>query len=79
MMNTKTSKNRIALLSFVISILSFSTLFAQNSDTVEMADTMHNSKIYVVVAVLSVIFTGIAAYLIRLDLRITKMEKEKRG
>ena len=45
-------------------------------DTVDMADTMRsNGKIYVVVAVILTIFTGIIIYLIRLDRKMTKLEK----
>ena len=44
----------------------------------EMADTMRsNGKIYVVVAVLATIFAGIFAYLVYLDRKISKIEKEK--
>lgn len=47
-------------------------LFAQS-----MADEMRsNGKIYVVVAVLVTIFIGIILYLIRLDRKISKLEKE---
>ena len=43
----------------------------------EMADTLRsNGKIYVVVTVLATIFAGIFAYLIVLDRRISKMEKQ---
>jgi hypothetical protein len=46
-------------------------------EQVEMADTMRNNgKIYVVVAILLVILFGLIAYLIMLDRRITKVEKE---
>jgi CcmD family protein len=42
----------------------------------EMADTMRsNGKIYVVVTVLATIFAGIFLYLVRLDRKISKMEK----
>lgn len=34
-------------------------------------------KIYVVVAVLSIIFLGLAVYLIRLDMKVSKLEKRK--
>ena len=51
-------------------------VFAQNND-VEMADGMRsNGKIYVVVAVALTILVGIFLYLIRLDRKITKLEKE---
>ena len=44
----------------------------------EMADTMRsNGKIYVVVVVLATIFAGIFAYLLILDRKISKLEKEK--
>ena len=44
----------------------------------EMADTMRsNGKIYVVVTVLATIFAGIFAYLVILDRKITRLEKEK--
>lgn len=47
-------------------------LFAQS-----MADEMRgNGKIYVVVAVLVTIFIGIIIYLIRLDRKLTRLEKE---
>ncbi len=45
---------------------------------VEMADAMKaNGRIYVVVAVLLTILTGIIIYLVRLDRKIGKLEKEK--
>jgi CcmD family protein len=43
----------------------------------EMAKEMRsNGKIYVVVAVLATIFIGIILYLIRLDRKLTRLEKE---
>jgi multisubunit Na+/H+ antiporter MnhB subunit len=43
---------------------------------IEMADGLRsNGKIYVVVAVLVTILTGIVLYLIRLDRKISKLEK----
>jgi len=45
---------------------------------VEMADLLHeNGKIYVVVGVIAIIFIGIVVYLITIDRRLTKMEKEQ--
>jgi len=50
------------------------SLFAQNG--VAMADEMRsNGKIYVVVAVLLLIFLGIIIYLVRLDRKLTRLEK----
>ncbi|MCD6064696.1 MAG: CcmD family protein [Flavipsychrobacter sp.] len=58
-------------------ILLFIAGFAQAQETQpEMADAMRsNGKIYVVVLVLATIFAGIIAYLVRLDRKITKIEK----
>ena len=51
--------------------------FAQDTETVEMADAMRqNGKIYVVVAVILTIFAGIIIYLVRLDRKISRLEKE---
>lgn len=62
------------LLLLVVASLASSTLFAQ---TTEMADTMRaDGKIWVVVAVLAIIFAGIFAYLIRLDRKLTRLERE---
>lgn len=44
---------------------------------VEMADTMRSEgKIYVVVAILLLIFAGLIAYLVMLDRKISKLEKK---
>jgi CcmD family protein len=48
----------------------------QQRQTVDMATAMRsNGKIYVVVAVLVIILTGIFLYLIRLDRKIARLEK----
>lgn len=54
-------------------------LFAQETgEKVEMADAMRsNGRIYVVVAVVLAIFAGIILYLIRLDRKITRLEKSQ--
>ncbi|MBD2702788.1 CcmD family protein [Spirosoma sp. BT702] len=47
------------------------------SNGVEMADRLRaDGKIWVVVTVIAAVFAGIIVYLIRLDQRIGKMEKE---
>ena len=56
-------------------------MFAQdkNPDSYrgEMADTMRsNGRIYVVVAVVVTILTGLILYVVRLDRKMTKFEKE---
>lgn len=58
-------------------LLSISSVFAQANQPVEMADTMRSSgKIYVVVAVIAVIFVGLAIYLFSIDRRLKKIEKQ---
>ena len=50
---------------------------AHDNTEIEMATGMLASgKIYVVVAVLTIIFLGLAIYLFLLDRRITKLESE---
>jgi len=66
-------KLAILFLLFVTSLMSF----AQGNQDVEMADLMRsNGKIYVVVAVILIIFAGIIIYLIRLDRKVSRLEKE---
>lgn len=63
------------ILSIFILIFSVGTTIAQ--ETVEMADIFRsNGKIYVVVAVLSIILIGIFLYLISMDRKVKKIEKE---
>ena len=53
-------------------------LLAQDK-TVEMADTMRsNGRIYVVVAVMLTILIGLIIYMVRLDRKMTRVEKENR-
>jgi len=60
---------------FALLLLGYTTVFAQ---PVEMADTMRSSgKIYVVIAIIVVIFVGLAIYLFSIDRRLKKIEKEK--
>jgi CcmD family protein len=48
----------------------------QAQQEVEMADTLRSEgKIYVVVAVLLVIFAGIVAYLVSIDRKVSRLEK----
>ena len=52
--------------------------FFVNSQNIEMADAMkENGKIYVVIAVMLTILAGLVLYLIRLDRKISKLEKNK--
>ena len=62
-----------------ISILTFIFLaFVANAQDVDMADIMkENGKIYVVIAVILTILAGLVLYLVRLDRKISKLEKNK--
>lgn len=69
---------RIVPLFIILSLFS-RNLFAQQSvqSDVAMADLMRSDgKIWVVVGVIALIFAGIITYLIRLDSKISKVEKE---
>jgi CcmD family protein len=50
---------------------------AQTADSPEMADALRqNGKIYVVVAVILVVVVGLIGYLISLDRKVSRLEKE---
>lgn len=67
---------KIFVLAFLL--LSYTALFAQQNQPVEMADVMRSSgKIYVVIATITIIFIGLAIYLFSIDRRLKKIEKEK--
>ena len=52
---------------------------AQQTDSVDMADKFRaDGKIYVVITVVAIILIGLLVYLISLDKKIGKMEKEYR-
>jgi hypothetical protein len=66
------------LLFFLLFLFTNLILFAQEEKGAEMADTMRsNGKIYVVIAVILTIFAGIIFYLIRLDRKLSRLEREK--
>ncbi|GAB3336246.1 hypothetical protein GCM10027299_46070 [Larkinella ripae] len=51
--------------------------FSSQAQEIEMADRLRaDGKIWVVVAVFLVTFAGVILYLIRLETKITKLEKE---
>jgi hypothetical protein len=65
-------KKLIAILTLILL-----TFFA-NAQDVKMADVMkENGKIYVVIAVMLTILAGLVLYLIRLDRKISRLEKNK--
>ncbi|HRG80235.1 MAG TPA: CcmD family protein [Cyclobacteriaceae bacterium] len=68
-MNKITSMTGLIILLFAPILL--------NAQPIEMADTMRSEgKIYVVVAILLVIFVGLIGYLVFLDRKITRIEKK---
>ncbi len=72
----RTKINRLLLV--MISVLMCLPVLAQEIREVEMADVMRsNGKIYVVIAVILTILTGLILYVVRLDRKISKLEKEK--
>lgn len=65
------------LLLLPLLLLSATGAFAQAADAPEMADALRaNGKIYVVVAVVGVIVGGLLIYLIALDRKVSKLERE---
>jgi CcmD family protein len=66
---------------FLFSVFLLTEILARAQDTtagkpVEMADRLRaDGKIYVVIVVLVTIFLGIVAYVIRLDRKISRLEK----
>jgi CcmD family protein len=74
------NKNRFSLIVFrfvlaVMALMTSSIGFAQ--EKVEMADTMRsNGKIYVVVAVCLIILIGLFLYVMSVDRKLRKLEKE---
>lgn len=66
-------KKIIALFSLLLLV----TISYAQDKKVEMADLMReNGRIYVVIAVLLTILAGLLLYIIRIDKKLTKLEKE---
>ena len=70
----------ILILCFLLNFFSaFQDIQAQEYTTneVEMADKMRSDgKIYVVIVVVAVVFTGITIFAINTDRKVTRLEKE---
>jgi len=65
---------------FLLSLLLVSLFGFGQDKKVEMADLMRsNGRIYVVVAVVLTILTGLILYVVRLDRKISKFEKETKS
>ncbi|MFT3936694.1 MAG: hypothetical protein QM726_23920 [Chitinophagaceae bacterium] len=74
------AKKIISLLLCLYMVLPVS-LMAQVADAEKQYtafDMRHNGKIYVVVTVMLIIMVGLILYLIRLDRKITRLEKENK-
>jgi hypothetical protein len=68
-------KHILFILLFFVSFTGFTQ--STNTDAVEMADKFRaDGKIYVVVAIAFVILAGIFTYLIMLDRKLSKLEKD---
>ncbi|MCO5242010.1 MAG: CcmD family protein [Chitinophagaceae bacterium] len=60
-------------------ILSAAVQFTYAQEKVEMADGLRSSgKIYVVVGVLLILFIGLFLFLISIDRKVSRLEKENR-
>ena len=78
-MKNKLPKLRSALLLLLALLLPVLRVVAQAAapNEVEMADTLRqNGKIYVVVAVITVVLAGLLFFLISLDRKLTRLERE---
>jgi CcmD family protein len=54
-----------------------SLLFAQSENGIDMAETMRSEgKIYVVILVVAIVFSGLVIFAINSDRKISKLEKE---
>jgi FtsH-binding integral membrane protein len=62
---------------FALLLVASISVCAQQTSSVEMADAFRaDGKIYVVITVVAIILIGLFIYLISLDKKIGKMEKE---
>ena len=77
-MNKKFFLLLVKRLSFTVMAVLFSMIsFAQEKTAVDMADTMRsNGKIYVVVAVCLIILIGLFLYVMSVDRKLRRLEKD---
>ncbi|UOQ73906.1 CcmD family protein [Hymenobacter cellulosilyticus] len=77
-MKNSLPKLRSALLVLLALLLPVLHAAAQSAaDSPEMADTLRqNGKIYVVVAVITVVLAGLLAFLVSLDRKVGRLERE---
>ena len=75
-------KMRVWISLFVALLANISVALAQEtaSSQIDMADTMRSEgKIYVVVVVVSIVFTGLIIYAFNIERKLGKVEKELDG
>ena len=64
---------------FIMLFVSMAMRAQDGNQKVQMADTMRsNGRIYVVVAVILTILIGLILYVLRIDRKISKLEKENK-
>ncbi len=69
--------SKFLVLGLTASLLFLQVFAQEQTGQVEMADGMRQSgKIYVVIAVILTILAGLIFYLVRLDRKITRLEKD---
>ena len=65
------------IIAFFLFILSAHSVLGQQD--IEMADQFRaEGKIYIVLAVIGIILLGLLAYLVAIDRKVSKLEKQKR-
>ncbi len=67
----------LAILCFFILLPALASAQGNSESQIEMADAMRVSgKIYVVILVIGIVFTGLFIFAIRTDSKVSKLEKE---
>jgi CcmD family protein len=70
-------KKLLGFIAFCSLLLASLFSFGQETDKIDMAEAMRsNGKIYVVVAVVAIIFIGLVIFLITIDRKVKKLEKQ---
>ncbi len=69
---------KATIFSIITLILTQTYALSQVREKIEMADKFRaDGKIYIVLAIILVILTGLFFYLIRIDRKVTKLEEQK--
>ena len=78
MMNKITKSNLISNCKYILTLLLLLPAICHAQNGVEMADTFRaNGKIYVVVLVISTIFAGIIFFLVSMERKIKRLERNQ--